>query len=118
MSDMRQKTEALDGRRGHKMMTVALAKKAPALKSQDGKGDEAMVFAKWFFASWTWYAIELDVETGLAFGLVASGLEVELGYFDIFELGSQVGPLGMLIERDCYFTPCTIAEARAQEAKK
>jgi hypothetical protein len=46
---------------------------------------------------------EYDQDNTL-FGL-ASGLDLELGYFALSELASVTGPLGMPIERDEGFTP-------------
>lgn len=49
----------------------------------------------------------------LFFGLV-KGMEDELGYFSLEELESISGPGGLKIERDMYFKPCTLREARNQ----
>ena len=96
-----------------KLMTQAILKAVPKLRSQDGKGDEAKVYAKFFTpdSSWTWYMTEFDPETQIAFGLVA-GHEVEIGYFDLNELRKVRGLLGLPVERDMYNTVKTIAEAR------
>jgi hypothetical protein len=53
----------------------------------------------------TWLLTEIDVHTGLAFGLCDLGLgEPELGYVSFAELESVRGPLGLQIERDSHFT--------------
>ena len=43
------------------------------------------------------------------FGLV-EGFEKELGYFNLSELESVRGPLGLPIERDLHFQPKTLGE--------
>ena len=90
-----------------------VAKSLPPLYSQDSKGEQAVVYVKFFTpdSSWTWYATEFDPKEGMFFGLVV-GLETELGYFCLDELKSSTGPLGLHIERDISWTPKTIAEVR------
>ena len=87
----------------------------PPIGSTDGMGDNAIAQVKFFnpCGSWTWYATEYDPETREFFGLV-DGHELELGYFSLDEIGEYVGPLGIGIERDRHFTPCTIGEIRAK----
>lgn len=98
-----------------KFITKAELNKIPALYGQKGKGEEAVVYVKWF-CPWnqlTWYATELDPNTGTAFGLVV-GHETELGYFDINKLQAIKGKWGLKIERDMYFSPKTIAKVREE----
>jgi len=105
--------------RGMKLLPKEIREKLPALYSQDGKGGKAVVHVKFFTpsSSWTWYATEgepiLD-DSGSEidfqfFGLV-DGFEKELGYFNLSELESVKGPMGLPIERDLYFQPKTLAE--------
>src|SRR6266487_5652898 len=60
----------------------------PPLYSQDGQGDEAIVYVKIFdpSGSWTWYLTEWDGAQE-AFGLVR-GNDCELGYVSLAELAS------------------------------
>lgn len=92
-----------------KLLTKELLKKLPALYSQDGKGDEAIAYAKFFTpdSNWTWYATEFDPETGTFFGLV-QGVEDELGYFNLKELEEVRGRFNLPVERDRYFQPTTV----------
>ena len=62
-----------------KLLTKELEKKLPALYAQDGKGKDAVAYAKFFhpFSNWTWYATEFD-GADLFFGLVQGHVE-ELG---------------------------------------
>ena len=96
-----------------KLMTQKLREKLPPLYCQDGKGGEAVVYAKYFTpdSSWTWYATEGTQEGDdvLFFGLV-DGQERELGYFRLSELQSARGPLGLPIERDLHWRPKTLKE--------
>ena len=105
--------------RGMKLLPKEIREKLPALYSQDGKGGKAVVYAKYFTpsSSWTWLALEgepvLD-DSGSEidfqfFGLV-DGFEKELGYFNLSELESVKGPMGLPIERDLYFQPKTLEE--------
>lgn len=89
-----------------KLLTKALAKKIPALYAQDGKGQDAIAYAKFFTpdANFTWYVTELDQETGECFGLVV-GFERELGYFTLDELQTIRGKFGLPVERDRWFAP-------------
>ena len=91
----------------------------PPLYSQDGLGEQAIVYVKFFTpdSSWTWYATEYDPAQRLFFGLVF-GLEIELGYFSLDELKSATGPLGLHIERDIYWKSKTIAEVRRYHSSR
>ena len=96
-----------------KFITKEILDKIPPLYSQESKGEEAIVHVKWFTpdSSWTWYATELDPDTNQAFGLVV-GHDTELGYFNLNELQSIRGLMGLPVERDLYFQPKTLAEGR------
>lgn len=105
--------------RGMKLLPKEIREKLPALYSQDGKGGKSVVHVKFFSpsSSWTWYATEgqpvLD-DSGSEidfqfFGLV-DGFEKELGYFNLGELESVKGPMGLPIERDLHWTPKTLQE--------
>lgn len=96
--------------RGMKLLTQEIRKKLPPLYSQDGKGGKAVVWVKYFTpsSSWTWYASEFDGEDTF-FGLVDSHFK-ELGYFNLSELESVRGPMGLPIERDLYWQPKTLEE--------
>lgn len=93
-----------------KLMTKEIEQQIPKLYSQDGKGENAIVYVKFFdpYGSWSWYATEYSKEEKLFFGLV-KGFETELGYFSLDELES-VGR----IERDLYFRPKTLKEVREE----
>ena len=106
--------------RGMKLLTQEIRRKLPPLYAQDGMGVKAVAYVKYFAPSvqWTWYATEgqpvLD-ENGndeidfQFFGLV-DGHEKELGYFNLSELESVRGPMGLPIERDLYWKPRTLEE--------
>ena len=82
-----------------KLLTKALEKKLPALRTGSNKA-----YVKWFtpWTNWTWFVMEYDPETGDCYGLV-DGLEKEFGYFNIKEIEKQRGPFGLKIERDQWF---------------
>lgn len=92
-----------------KLITKALAKKIPALYSQDGLGTDATAYVKLFTpdANWTWYITEMDPETGECFGVVC-GHEREMGYFSLQELENIRGPIGLPVERDRFFDPTPV----------
>ena len=97
-----------------KLLTAAIAKKLPALYSQDGKGMEAKAIVKFFdpSGSFTWYASEFDPTEGRFFGLVVSSHcpEGELGYFMLSELQSIRGRFGLGIERDLHWSPTALKD--------
>lgn len=95
------------------LLPNSIAKKLPALYSQEKKGDGAIAHLKLFcpWNSWSWFATEYDPEDKLFFGLVVGDF-TELGYFSLEEIESVTGPLGLKIERDKYFTPKILKECR------
>lgn len=98
-----------------KLMTQALLKRFAKVGNQDGKGMEALVIARYFhpMSSWTWYATEFDPISRNFFGFVV-GFESEWGEFSLDEF-EHTKVKGLGIERDLYFTECTLADALAQD---
>ena len=92
-------------------MTEEIRNRLPKLGETEGQEDP-IVQVKFFTpdAGWTWWALEFDGED-LFFGLV-HGFEKELGYFNLSELKSHKGPLGIGIERDKWFKPCKLSEIK------
>ena len=86
-----------------KLLTQKNRKELPLLDV--GRPSE-VAFVKLFTpdSNWTWYISEYSPTSGECFGLV-DGFERELGYFNLRELESIKGPLGLKIERDRYFEP-------------
>lgn len=62
-------------------------------------------------SNWTWYINEVSKEDFTCFGYVV-GHSSELGYFNLTELESIRGPLGLKIERDTSFTPTPLSKVR------
>lgn len=96
------------------LLPKELAQTLPKLYEQEKNGNEAIVYLKFFdpCSCWTWYVLEYDgVDT--FFGLVR-GHEIELGYFSLKELQDCRGPLGIGIERDLSFTPCSLKEVKSK----
>jgi hypothetical protein len=98
---------------GTMMLRKEDLKNLPPLYAQDGKGDAATVWVKFFcpWNQWTWFATEFCPETRTFFGLVV-GQETELGYFSLDELESVRGRWGLKIERDRHFEPVTLGTLR------
>lgn len=96
-----------------KLLTKEILASVPKLFAQDGKGDAAIAYAKFFdpSGSWTWYMTEYDPINDEAFGLV-QGFEEELGYFSIRELEKVRNRFGIGIERDINWTPRPIKQCR------
>ncbi len=96
-----------------KLLTKALRDRIPPLYATENQEDP-MVHVKFFTpdSSWTWYVIEFDGED-IFFGFVV-GHYPELGNFSLSEMQSVRGPLGLPIERDLYFDPCRLSEAKAK----
>ena len=105
-----------------KLLTKAIEKKIPPLYTYDGTpADEVPIAVKFFTpdANWTWYVTEGEKQPGgdwLFFGLV-DGFEKELGYFQLSELKTVRGPLGLPIERDRHFGDHTLAEVKSGIAR-
>jgi len=67
-------------------------------------------------SNWTWYITELSKEdNNTCFGYVI-GHSSELGYFNLDELNSIRGPLGLKIELDSSFTPTTLSKIKKLHA--
>lgn len=95
-----------------KLLTAANRKALPPLLGQDGKGDDAIAYVKFFnpTGSGTWYATEFDGDDTF-FGLVQLH-EEELGYFSLSELQAVRTRFGLGIERDLHFTPTRLGDLR------
>ena len=87
-----------------KLLTKALEKKIPALRSAS-----TIAYVKWFTpdSNFTWYVMEYDPKTGDCFGFV-EGLEGEMGYFNINEIKEVRGKFGLPVERDRWFDPTPV----------
>ena len=66
-------------------------------------------------SNWTWYIIEISKENeNTCYGYI-QGLENELGYFNLSELESLKGPLGLEVERDLSFKPIKLSIIKKME---
>lgn len=99
------------------LLTKTCVKGIPNLYGQDGKGDDAIVYLKFFLHGFTWFLTELDLETGEAFGYVhnAQG-DSELGYFSMTELANTHHICS--VERDKFFKKRTLGEVKKQIEEK
>lgn len=105
-----------------KLITKALEKtfaKYP-LYSQDGKGNDAVVIAKFFLpgSGFTWYVTEVEKQPNgdyMFFGYV-EGIDSELGYFTLSQLQNVRGRFGLRVERDMYFNngKTTLAQVKRE----
>ena len=90
-----------------KLMSKELEKRFSQVGSQENVRDPVIV-AKFFNPSGagTWYATEYDPNDKTFFGYVSifGDWNDEWGYFSLAELESYVGPWGLGIERDLYWT--------------
>ena len=96
-----------------KLLTKEILSKVPPLYSQDGKGENAIAYAKFFnpCGIGTWYMSEYDPKQNLAFGK-AILQETELGYFSLTELEAVKLPFGLSIERDIHFRPTPLKDCK------
>lgn len=85
----------------------------PDYGAQDGKGDQAIAYFKFFtpLSNWTWYVLEYDRESDCLFGLV-DGFELELGSFSLLELSTMKKGCFPMVERDLYFKPVTLEKIK------
>ena len=96
-----------------KLLTKEIKKTLPPLFSQEGAGDDATVYVKFFdpLSNWTWYATEFDGQDEF-FGIVV-GHEREYGSFFLSELEAIRYPDGKKrIERDLYFSPRRVGDCQ------
>ncbi|WP_369380478.1 DUF2958 domain-containing protein [Streptomyces sp. cg36] len=107
--------------RGHSFYpTAAQLARIPGLHGQDGLGTRARVHLHYFNASSDWYITELDPADGHAYGwacLNGDTWNAEWGYVDLVALESVSGRLGVLVERDRFWTPGPAAEVIPQLRK-
>ena len=99
-----------------KLMTKEVAKTIPALYSQDGKGDDAIVYTKLFDPSgrYTLYITEFDGKDRL-FGYCVSPLGPdcdEWGYASLAELQATRNRFGLGLERDLHWKPTRWGEVK------
>jgi hypothetical protein len=92
------------------LLTKELLEQIPPLYATENESDP-MVHVKLFTpdAQWSWYIIEYDMESRVAFGYVC-GLENELGYFSIDEIERVRGSMGLKVERDMSFGSIRLSE--------
>lgn len=95
-----------------KLLTKALEKRFKKVGQQSGT--DAIVIAKFFLGPATWYATEFDGED-IFFGYVTGLGHNELGYFSLSELSTVRGQFGLGVERDLYFSECTLKEVMEVE---
>lgn len=107
----------VDERRGHAFVSKTAFSRVPALyATEETPLSSKVLHVHYFFGAWDWYVAEYDPDTGLAFGFVTSDLlpEGEWGYFNVFDLGTQLvpGPGGYRfpIERDLYWDKVKASE--------
>ena len=95
-----------------KLMTKALAKRLPALYSQESIAD-LTIHGKFFDPTGgaTWYLLEYDQDDALFTYVTGLGFN-ELGYASLAELSSIQGRLGLHMERDLHFRPCPLSTIR------
>lgn len=91
----------------------------PKLRAQDGKGDEATAYVKFFhpWSRYTLYVTEFDGDDQL-YGWCVSPLGAdcdEWGYSSLREIAA-VEVMGCGVERDMHFRPATVRECKAAQA--
>ena len=100
--------------RGHKMMTKELGRLIPKMDSQDGLGDNAIVYAHYFnpYGIGEWWILEWDGKDEM-FGYADLGYP-ELGYISLSELESvSVGGMELPIERDLHWQQKTLGQVKS-----
>ena len=118
---MKKSTKAKnnDVKRGHLLMTKELERQIPKLYATDSVPCENKKIITKYFApdsNWTWYVTEFDPVNGIFFGYVI-GFESEWGNFSLKELEESTGTMGLPIERDLYWKPCTLQDILDKKAR-
>jgi hypothetical protein len=102
-----------------KLLTKELAKKIPALYSQENDPDPT-VWVKFFNPGGpgSWFVLEFDGEDQF-FGWVniLGDDDAELGYFSLAELAEYKGRFGLGIERDLFWKPTPLSKVKAGEVR-
>ena len=95
-----------------KLIPNELLQKLPPFYSTENEADP-ICHVKLFnpYGAGTWYIIEFDPDTKVAFGLSVIQ-EAELGYFSLEELEGLELPWGGGIERDLYFNSVQLSVIR------
>jgi hypothetical protein len=100
-------------RRGHTFLPIELIENAPPLyATSDVDTSDKLLITHYFLASCDWYVVELDPETGDAFGF-ASVNSGEWGYFNLVEMELTIVHGWMVIERDLDFVRQTMRDLGA-----
>ena len=102
------------------LMPDWLQRHLPRLYSQDGKGQDATVFIKWFGGPCTWLITEYHPDERIGFGWCDLGVGFpELGYVSLDEvLSLRIPPIGARIERDLSFTARSLRDAVKDEVHR
>jgi hypothetical protein len=89
--------------------------KIPKLYETEEQNDP-IAYVKLFIpdANWSWFITEISIDKDICFGLVISPFLTngEMGYFSLNELKSIRGKLGLPIERDLWFKPTKLSDAK------
>jgi len=111
---VRTAAHRLDGVRGHQLLPATVARKLPAIYSQENV-DDPVALVKLFspYSGAVWYLTEYDPSSKRAFGWADLGMGGgELGYIDITEL-EGLNRRGLpLVERDLYWKPMPLSRAK------
>ncbi|WP_238383074.1 DUF2958 domain-containing protein [Rubripirellula obstinata] len=94
----------------HTLLPKGILAKLPTLGATSENPDP-VVQVKWFTpdANWTWWVIEYDPESRIAYGFVR-GIEDEFGTFTFDEVEQLRGSLGLPVERDLHFDPQPVSK--------
>ena len=89
------------------------------LRSQE-QAKDPLVPAKFFnpVGAQTWYVLEYDPETKIAFSYVTGMYKDEFGYTSMEELENIELPYWLTIERDLYFQPRRLSECTTFKPSK
>ena len=94
--------------RGHKLYSEEVLAAPELYATEDIPRDEKIVLAHFFIGRSHWWLLELNPETGVAFGYVCLNEDVqnsELGYFSLLELEGIVINNAYVVQRDLDWQP-------------
>ena len=104
----------------YKLLPKQIKDKLPKLYEQEDAKDP-IVHVKLFLDSWTWFITEGSPDENGSdyrlFGLVY-GFEEEFGYVMLSELETVKNKMGLGVERDLFFQPKPLSEAKAEYLKQ
>lgn len=113
----KEKETVKEEENAYELMPKRISKELPKLYATEKQPlGERIAHARYFhpLSAYTAYMLEYDAKEKLGFGAVTMGYGWELGYMSLEEM-QEVKVMGLGIERDLYFKPCSLSQIKELE---